>query len=191
MSEGKEKSTPPYETAVIHGRFQILHRDHLKYLLAGKELCRHLVIGITNPDPFLTKEDQADPGRSTRESNPLSYYERLLLIKTALVEAGVGLDEFTIVPFPINLPELYGCYVPLDAVFFLSIYDNWGKKKRETFLRLGLRIHVLWDAPMEQKGIKGSGIREAMVKDLPWEHLVPSSVAEMIKKWDIPSRLKR
>jgi nicotinamide-nucleotide adenylyltransferase len=44
---------------------------------------------------------------------------------------------------------------------------------------------------MEQKGIKGSEIREAMVKDLPWEHMVPLSVAEMLKKWDIHSRLER
>jgi nicotinamide-nucleotide adenylyltransferase len=40
-----------YELGVIHGRFQVLHNDHLRYILAGKELCRHLVVGITNPDP--------------------------------------------------------------------------------------------------------------------------------------------
>lgn len=191
MSITENESAPPYETGVIHGRFQILHRDHLKYLLAGKELCRHLVVGITNPDPILTRENNADPHRSTKEYNPLSYYERFGLIRDALFEAGVRLDEFTIVPFPINLQELYGCYVPLDAVFFLSIYDEWGKKKQETFLKLGLKIHVLWEVPIEEKGIKGSEVREAIAKDLPWEHLVPPSVAETLKKGDIPYRLKR
>ena len=50
-----------YDTGVIHGRFQILHKDHLKYLLSGWELCRHLVIGISNPDPLLTREEKTDP----------------------------------------------------------------------------------------------------------------------------------
>jgi len=38
------------ERGVVHGRFQVLHNDHVKYLLAGKARCRHLVVGITNPD---------------------------------------------------------------------------------------------------------------------------------------------
>ena len=40
-----------------HGRFQVLHNDHFKYLMAGKAQCRHLVVGITNPDPTLTRRD--------------------------------------------------------------------------------------------------------------------------------------
>jgi len=44
------------ETGVIHGRFQVLHNDHLKYLMEGMALCDHLVVGITNPDPILTGE---------------------------------------------------------------------------------------------------------------------------------------
>ena len=42
-----------HKIGVIHGRFQLLHNDHLKYLLAGKKRCEHLVVGITNPDPAL------------------------------------------------------------------------------------------------------------------------------------------
>jgi D-arabinose 5-phosphate isomerase GutQ len=48
-------SSTTVDVGVIHGRFQILHNDHLKYLLAGKDLCRHLVIGITNPDSPLAE----------------------------------------------------------------------------------------------------------------------------------------
>jgi len=49
---------------VIHGRFQVLHHDHLNYIMTGKTRCNHLVVGITNPDPILSKEDSADPQRS-------------------------------------------------------------------------------------------------------------------------------
>ena len=75
---------------VIHGRFQVLHNDHLKYLLAGKVRCKHLVVGITNPDPTLTREDSADPKRTRLISNPLTYFERYTMVGAALVEAGVS-----------------------------------------------------------------------------------------------------
>ena len=85
------------ETGVIHGRFQVLHNDHMKYLLAGKEKCRHLVVGITNPDPTHTKDDSADMARSTPEANPLNYFERYTMIRAALLESGLNLSDFSIV----------------------------------------------------------------------------------------------
>lgn len=179
-----------YELGFIHGRFQILHNDHLKYLLAGKSLCKHLIVGITNPDPSLTRADQADPNRSSFASNPLTYYERQVLVREALLGSGLHCLEFTIVPFPVNLPELYFYYVPKAAVFFVSIYDDWGRKKRDTFLNMGLKTHVLWEVTPDEKGISGSDIRSAMVRNASWEHLVPPRVARIMKEWDIPSRLK-
>ena len=62
-----------HELGVIHGRFQLLHNDHLKYLLAGKQRCRHLVIGITNPDPTLTRADPADPARTPQGVWPTAF----------------------------------------------------------------------------------------------------------------------
>ncbi|MBN1547625.1 MAG: nicotinate-nucleotide adenylyltransferase [Syntrophaceae bacterium] len=190
MKEQSNEQQPYYKMGVIHGRFQILHNDHLRYLLAGKALCEHLVVGITNPDPSLTRNDPADPNRSTREANPLSYFERCTLIKETLLAAGIDCRHFTIVPFPINLPELYFHYVPREAIFFVSIYDDWGRKKRDIFESLGLKTHVLWEVTLEEKGISGSDIRTAMIMNQPWEHLVPPTAAALIKAWEIPLRLK-
>jgi nicotinamide-nucleotide adenylyltransferase len=180
---------PKYETGVIHGRFQVLHRDHLRYLLAGHALCHHLVVGITNPDPTLTREDRADPHRSRAEANPLTYYERYQLVRAALSEAGVTPDAFSIVPLPINLPELYRYYVPLDAVFLVSVTDEWGRQKVATFRSLGLRTRVLWDVPAEEKGLSSTAIRALMLRDEPWEHLVPSRVAALLRRWNVPARI--
>ena len=179
-----------YKTGVIHGRFQILHNDHIKYLMAGKKLCRHLVVGITNPDPFLTGQENTDPNRNAPQANPLTYYERYLMVGSALEEAGVSYRDFSIVPFPINLPRLYKYYLPMDALFFLSIYDEWGKKKLSMFKAQGLKTNVLWEVPPEKKGISASDIRASIKNEEPWEHLVPPSVSELIKKWDIAARLK-
>jgi nicotinamide-nucleotide adenylyltransferase len=179
-----------YETGVIHGRFQILHNDHVKFLLAGKKLCNHLIVGITNPDPTLTKVHDSNPNRSTLIANPLTYYERYVMVRETLLEKGLELSEFSIVPFPINVPELLKYYVPLDVVFFLSIYDDWGRQKKKYLESLGVNIHVLWEVPLEKKGFNGSDIRESMLKGGQWEHLVAPVVAKLVKKWDIIKRLK-
>lgn len=180
-----------HETGVIHGRFQVLHNDHLKYLLAGKRNCRHLIVGITNPDPSVVKAEEADPKRSDIIANPLTYYERYLLIRAAFSDAQVKSDKYSIVPFPISSPSIYKYYVPLDAVFYLTIYDDWGRRKKRYFESLGLRLHILWEIPKEQKGISAAEIRTYMMDGRPWEKMVPDGVAKLLKKWDIPERLKQ
>ena len=178
------------ETGVIHGRFQVLHNDHLRYLLAGKARCRHLVVGITNPDPTLTKADSADPQRSDPVSNPLTYYERYLLIQSALLEAGLSFTDFAVVPFPINLPDLYRHYVPLDATFYLTIYDDWGRKKLKQFQSLGLKTEILWERPFHEKGLNAADIRAKMVEGGSWDKLVPPSTRSLMRRWGIPARLQ-
>lgn len=185
MPEDKYK----YNLGTIHGRFQILHNDHIKFLLAGKKLCEHLIVGITNPDPTLTKDHDSNPHRSRPIANPLTYYERYVMTKEALLEKGLKFSEFSIVPFPINVPELLKYYVPMNVVFFLSIYDDWGRQKKKYLESLGLNVHVLWEVPLEKKGLSGSDIRESMLKGEPWEHFVPSAIARRVKEWSIIKRL--
>lgn len=179
-----------YESGVIHGRFQVLHNDHLKYLLAGKALCRRLVVGITNPDPHLVKTETADPKRSGQLANPLTYYERHLMIETVLLDAGLKAHDFMIVPFPINFPERYRYYVPMDAVFFLTIYDEWGRRKQQYFKSLSMITHVLWEVPPDKKGVSASDVRERIATHQAWEHLVPAGVPMLIERWNIRDRLK-
>ncbi len=178
------------KTGVIHGRFQVLHNDHLRYLMAGKARCQHLVVGITNPDPTLTRQENADPHRSRSFANPLTYFERYAMVRAALESEGVNQEDFSVVPFPINFPDLYRYYVPLEATFFLTIYDDWGRKKLERFRSLGLAVEVLWERPLGQKGLSGGDIRLRMVRGEPWEDLVPPSTRQLIEAWDIPVRLK-
>jgi nicotinamide mononucleotide adenylyltransferase len=178
-------------TGVAHGRFQIFHNDHLKYLQAAKARCRHLVVAITNPDPTLTKFDPTDPGRSSPARNPLSYYERYRIIKRALQQQDWSPEEFSIVPLPINFPDLYHYYVPLTATFFLTIYDDWGERKLQMFQSLGLSTEVLWRRPLAKKGLTGTEIRRLMVLREDWHHLVPPGAAEMLLSFNIPQRLQK
>ena len=162
----------------------------MRYLMAGKALTRHLVVGITNPDPQQTGFDAADPARSEPSANPLTYFERYILPTHALLAEGLGPKEFSIVPFPINLPELYRYYVPLTATFFLTIYDAWGRRKKERFEALGLKIHVLWEKPPAEKGLSGKAVRARMAAGETWESLVPPATIPLLNDWAVPERLR-
>jgi len=158
--------------------------------LAGKARCENLVVGITNPDPMLSREDEADPTRSTLLANPLTYFERYLMVVEALNDEGVDSRDFSVVPFPINLPELYRYYVPMDAVFFITICDTWGERKFDLLTGQGLHVEVMWRRTPDTKGLTGSEIRRKIVFGEPWEHLVPRSSARLLTKWNVVERLR-
>jgi nicotinamide mononucleotide adenylyltransferase len=177
------------DIGIAHGRFQLFHLDHLKYVLAAKERCRHLVVGITNPDPTLTKFDPANPHRSSDVDNPLTFYERFVILREALLETGLDYREFSLVPLPINFPELYRYYVPLDATFYLTIYDEWGERKLAMFRSLGLTVDVLWRKPASEKGLTATALRRMMGQGQAWEHLVPPAVARLVKDMGLQQSL--
>lgn len=179
------------QTAVIHGRFQVVHYDHMKYLSAGRAHCRHLVIGITNPDPTTIRDDPADPGRSQPQSNLLTYYERHCLLHAACLEQAWGTETFSIVPFPVNQPALYQYYVPMDATFLLTIYDDWGEKKLELFKSLGLKTHVMWKKPLSEKGMTSTEVRRRIAAGEHWDHMVPSAAAKLMKKMGMVDKIKK
>ena len=178
-----------YPSGVIHGRFQPFHDDHLKYVLAGMEKADFMYIAVTNPDPSLTKKDSADPARSSPLNNPCTFYERLLMVRDSLFDAGYGPDRFCVVPLPINFPELYKYYVPEDAVYFLTIYDDWGEKKLRTFEALGLKTHVLWRR--KEKGIVGTDLRRRICAGEPWKDMVPKGTLRVMEKFGIVERIRR
>lgn len=180
----------PRDTGVIHGRFQVLHNDHMRYLLAARERCRHLVVGVTDPDPSLSRFEANAPGRSDPLANPLTYFERQACVRQALAEAGVPPEALTVTPLPISFPELYRHYVPMDATFFLTIYDDWGRDKLARLNALGLATHVLWERPPGEKGLNATDVRALMLRDGDWEPLVPPAVARLMRLWDVPERLR-
>lgn len=179
------------KTGVIHGRFQGLHFGHMEYLLEGKKRCEFLYIGITNPDPGLTRENTADLKRSKTEENPFTYYERVIMLRDAMIEAGVERNEFEIVPFPINVPELIQFYTPLDALYFVTIYDEWGKHKLKTIEELGCKTDLMWERRLDERFTTGKDVRKLIAAGEPWEHLVPASVSSYIKKNNLDLRIKK
>jgi nicotinamide-nucleotide adenylyltransferase/phosphinothricin biosynthesis protein PhpF len=178
------------KVGVIHGRFQMLHIGHMEYLLAGKKRCKYLLIGIANPDVSLTKFSNANPHRSVAASNPLTYLERLQMISGAMLEAGVKRSEFDIVPFPINYPDLLFNYVPRNAKYYMTIYDEWSMEKLSSLKALGYNIDIMWTRTNADKITSGTEVRNLITTNKPWEHLVPKSVCKYITDNQIDLRLR-
>jgi nicotinamide mononucleotide adenylyltransferase len=185
MSEKKD------EIGVIHGRFQPLHNGHMEdYVLPAAARCERLIVGIANSDPSLTAPHPANPVRAESGSNPFTYYERAMMIRSALVETGIQQSRFMIVPFPINRPELLKHYVPLDATFYVTIYDNWGRYKRELLKSLGLKVEVLFVRESSEKILSATRIRELIAGQGAWQSLVPPAVAESICRTHLDERIR-
>lgn len=173
---------------LIHGRFQVVHNDHLKYLLSGKSLCDHLIIGVTNPTPDLTAAEATDPRRSSSENNPLTFEEREVMIRHALGESGTPLKTFEIIPFPISKPDKLAAVTPKNAIYYLTIYDAWGHEKKARLESLGLTTHVMWEKPVQEKGITGTLVRAAIRDGKDISQLVPPATARLVQKWNLQKR---
>ena len=177
------------KVGVIHGRFQGLHNGHIEYLLEGLSRSEFLYIGISNPDPMLSRIDSADIKRSKEISNPFTYYDRLNMIQGSLIDEGISRQKFAIVPFPISYPELIKYYVPNDAMFYVTIYDEWGEKKLATLKNMNLKTDVMWRRSMSERFTSGTEVRERISKSQEWSNLVPDFVYDYINKNELNNRI--
>ena len=163
---------------MVHGRFQPFHNGHLEYLNGAAVRCEEIFVGITNPDPARVLPEESDPLRHLPESNPWSYVERMLMVKAAAADAGIGPERLHVVPFPVNEPELWPAYVPDDAVQFIRLFSDWGGTKLERLRAAGYEVVVLDEGA--EKELSGADVREAL-RDGGWEALVPPGVAAVLR----------
>lgn len=175
---------------VVHGRFQPMHFGHLnEYILKAKAKCDFLVIGLTNPDPTHTLPDEANLSRSRPQNNPLTYYERLTIIQAVLLDHGLNQNEFVIVPFPINFPQLLRFYTPINAVHYLTVFDEWGEQKVKYLKRNGLKTSVLFRKTVDDKLISSTMVRERLLSRKNWKELVPKPVHDLVDLYNLRQRL--
>lgn len=175
---------------IVHGRFQPLHNGHLNdYILKAKEKCDFIIVGITNPDPTHTLPVTINLARSSAYNNPLNYYERLFIIQAALIEAGLKHSEFTIIPFPINFPQILKYYIPQNAIHYLTIFDEWGDSKNNILKQYGYKTEVLFKKDISEKTISSTLVREKISKNKNWGDLVPPASVRIIKSFNLKERL--
>lgn len=173
----------------IHGRFQLFHNDHLNYALGAKEKCEKLIVGITSPENGVLIREEVDPHRSNPSANPFTFYERFNMVKLALLGAGLKREDFEIVPYPIERPEILHNYIPLEATSFFTIYDKWGYEKLDRLKSLGYKTIVLFDD--REKKMCSTDIRTAIVEGKEWRHLVPAVVYDYMAENNLIEKIKK
>ena len=175
------------KTGIACGRFQVFHNEHLQYVMATREKCDHLIVGITAPDPSVSPVEAEDSNRSEAAANPCTYYERFKMIEAVLLEQGLTREEFDIVPYPIGKPELIKYYVPAGAVHYVTILDPWGHRKNQRLRDMGYDVEVLWDD--KPKGISSSMLRKLMAEGGQWSQYVPAATYKFITENGIDKRI--
>lgn len=176
------------EVGAVCGRFQIFHNDHLDYVLAAKKRCRHLIVGITNPDASSSPVEAVDRHRSELAANPFTYYERMKMVELAILEAGVPREEFDIVPFPISKPEMIRYYIPDGTTVFVTILDPWGHAKTARLKDFGYPVEVLWER--NDKFISSSMLRQCIFDGSDWSEWVPEATHRYILENGFDHRIR-
>ena len=173
--------------AIVNGRFQPLHNDHFhKYIMKAWESskCDFMYIGITNPDHTRTKHNKSDKQRSLPQNNPLTFIERLEMIRETLTnDGGLRLDQFDIVPFPIDFPGVLKCYASKKSQHYLTIFDQWGMDKQFELIQIfgAANVHVLFKGTEKDKEVTATMVRRKIKNGEDWESLVPPATAKYLK----------
>lgn len=175
--------------ASVHGRFQPFHNEHLEYVLEAKRRCAFLWIGITRYDTTLADVNPLGRDREKPANNPLTYFERINIIRRALLDAGVNAGTFDFVPFPIETPKRLVAFLPTHIPCFTTICEPWNEEKITVLAELGYEVIVLWTR--QQKRVSGGAIRRDLIDGgSNWRSMVPAATIAAIEALGIADRLR-
>lgn len=183
-----------YKTGVILGRFQPFHKGHLEYLLAAYDEVDDLIVGIVTPANEPTEYEPNDLSRLGEENNPFTYVERVQMIDKALEEIGMLPDHINFVHFQPKFVDEWYEEVPKDAVYFVtSGIDETSadveNKKADEMRARGLHVIEL-DIPEQGETYSATDIRNKMLNEEEWRHLVPAAVAEYLTEIGAEERVR-
>lgn len=189
------KTLPPgyaHETGVLLAEFAPPTLGQLAALLAAKETCRHLVLGVLSPEGSLEDGAGKGPGASESATNSLlSFDERHVLLRDLLDAEGVDPFAYSVVPLPLAQPVLYKFYLPQGATLFLPSEDDphfvrlaaglAEEAQAEGFALVEIATSVP-EFPSEAE------VRARLMAGENWRELVPALVAERLTALGIPGR---
>lgn len=164
--------------AAVTGRFQPFHVGHLELIRRACAQCDALIIGITNPDPGSWREHDDSAHRHRPEANPFTYWQRHAMIATSLTaardEGWLPSGGWTIVPFPLDRPDVWFDYIPRNAVQFVRAFSAWERSKADALHEGGYEV-VVWDGTPES-AVRASAIRAAWARGEEEVDLLPEVI---------------
>ncbi|BAT71323.1 nicotinamide-nucleotide adenylyltransferase [Thermosulfidibacter takaii ABI70S6] len=162
--------------ALYMGRFQPFHKGHL-------EVVKRI---LSENDKIIVAIGSANFNYNVK--SPFTAGERMWMIHEALVEAGIDMSKVYITSYP-NIENNAAWYAHIKSLLppFHRAYT--GNPLTQILLKEnGIEVVVL--KMIERELYCASTIRERMLRDEPWEELVPPAVARIIKAIKGPERLK-
>jgi len=184
-----DKSIFEYEIGCIHGRFQPFHNEHFQYLMLALEKCRHLVIGITQPNNVELKSIHHIDKRVDPSANPLSFNQRIEMIKAVLEKQNISDARYSFAEFDIDKPKALEAKVSTDLICFTTIREPWNQNKVDTLVKLGYHVDVLLE-DYSDKRITSSDIRKKIKNDdLSWKFDVDLACFEYLESINFKSIL--
>jgi nicotinamide-nucleotide adenylyltransferase len=158
---------------LILGRFQPLHKGHMKVIKDAFDEDKHITIAIGSAQ------------RSDDSHNPLSGEERKRMLEAALKAEQIK-ARIVLVPD-----------IPCDSTYVRHVEEMIGCKPDkiitentwtiELYRKEGYDVHVT----PRYFGISATDIRRRMVTGEEWESMVPEHVAEMLKKSGFVTKLRK
>jgi nicotinamide-nucleotide adenylyltransferase len=120
-------------------------------------------------------------------TDPFTAGERVLMIHSALLKSGIAAERFYIIPI-VNDENNSTWYAHLRSLVpeFHVLYTG------NEFVKCLVRTAVDIQTPNfeRKRTYNGTKIRNLISRELPWCHLVPSSVAILMEKMDGINRIR-
>jgi nicotinamide-nucleotide adenylyltransferase len=158
------------------GRFQPFHLGHLGAIEDVIKEVEELVIVIGSAQYSHNLED------------PFTAGERLVMVRTALEEAGIDCRQVWIVLLPdVELHSMWVSALKGYTPKFDVVYSNEPLTRR-LFTEAGCKVKSI--RFHNRKIHSSTEIRKRMINGENWQKLVPKSVAELIKEIDGVNRLR-
>ncbi|MEM7281820.1 MAG: cytidyltransferase [Pseudomonadota bacterium] len=181
-----------FATIAVTGRFQPFHIDHLDLVVHGLTLAERVIIGITNPDPRSFVALPENDHRHLTGANPFTYYERHEIVCASFEAADISNDKYTIVPFPIDVPEVWTSYIPQSVPQLVRCYSVWEEEKVRRFRDAGYETVVIHGNPSTK--ISGTDIRVAMEAGESWQQWICPGGLKVLREYsneDLAARVSR
>jgi nicotinamide-nucleotide adenylyltransferase len=160
--------------ALFIGRFQPFHKGHLEVIKHLSEAYDKILIGIGSSQ------------YSNALDNPFSSDERVLMIKESLKKEKITNYKIVLIPDIHNPPKWVDHVLSITDDFDVVISNNLLTKK--LFEEKGFKVKET--LLFNKKEYSGKEIRKRISEDESWEHLVPKSCVQIIKKIEGYKRIK-
>lgn len=163
--------------AAALGRFQPLHNEHLAYLMTALDRTDFLWIGVVGFKIADMEPVNASSPRLFSQFNPYSYFDRLLMISSALSDAAIDPCRYAITPFAFDYPGVATEFIPLGIPVLTTVVEEWDHEKIQHLTDIGYAVEVI---ERRQKTVSGGTVRQAIAQGIDISAVVPRATMEMV-----------